>query len=281
MTIALTAIVKNEAEVLPRSLPIVRDLIDSWVILDTGSTDDTPELIFDLLDGIPGELHRTEWTDFATTRNQLVELAQAAEVPAEWMLTIDADMDVEFHEDLKAWLKDDPCPEVDAWNVDIVEGGIQWQRPCLIRSVYPWEYRFPVHEYLNTAEAVMRPLLGLTLRHFGHAQTREGKWESYLEMLQPLADEDDPRAVFYLAETLRVMGRHAEAIVQYERRSGMGSWEEEAWYAAYKAALLRRDVPGLLAAHERRPWRPEPLRWAARIVTDGGTGDDILFIEQT
>jgi len=280
VTIALTMIVKDEAEVLPRSLPIAREMIDSWVILDTGSTDDTDEVIFDLLDGIPGELHKTEWSDFATTRNQLIELAQGAETPADWMLTIDADMHVEFHDDLIGWLQRDPCPEVDAWMVDILEGGVRWQRPCLIRTTYPWEYVGVVHEYLDTSEAFLRPLLGLTLHHHGRPAS-EGKWQMYVDLLQPEADAGSPRAVFYLAETLRIMGRIDEAIEQYERRAQMGNWEEEAWYSAYFAARMRRDVPALLAAHERRPWRPEPLRWAARIVTEGGAGNDILFIEQS
>lgn len=278
--ISLVMIVKNEAEVLPRSLPTVRDFIDSWVILDTGSTDDTAEIIFDQLDGIPGELHYTKWTDYGTARNQLLELARGAEVPSEWMLTIDADMEVEVHEDLVEWLRPDPDPAVDGWETLIVEGNTKWRRPCLIRTAFPWEYVGPVHEYLNTGDAGLRQLDGLTLHHFGHATTPEGKWEGYLELLHPRVEQGDPRAVFYIAETLRVMGRYDEAIGWYERRAGMGSWEEEAWYAAYFAARLRKDVDGLLAAHARRPWRAEPLRWAARFVAENGHGGDILFIEQ-
>lgn len=280
VTVALMAIVKDEGDVLHRSLASARDFIDAWIILDTGSTDNTEELIGLFLDEIPGELHHTEWSDFSTCRNELLELARNAETPAEWWLTIDADMEIEAHDGLREWLSADPDPAVDAWQVEIAENDVRWRRPCLIRSTYPWEYVGPVHEYLNTAEAFTRPLLGLTLRHFGHPTTREGKWEEYVELLTPGADAGDPRAVFYLADTLKILGRTEEAAAMYERRAAMGSWEEEAWYAAYMAARIRRDVPGLIEAHNRRPWRPEPLRWAARFVTEDGAKGDILFLEQ-
>ena len=43
--ICLNMIVKNEVKVLPRLIRSVKDYIDYYVIVDTGSTDDTIELI--------------------------------------------------------------------------------------------------------------------------------------------------------------------------------------------------------------------------------------------
>ena len=44
-------IVKNESKRLPTLFESLKDAIDYYVIVDTGSTDNTPELIKELMDG--------------------------------------------------------------------------------------------------------------------------------------------------------------------------------------------------------------------------------------
>ena len=57
-TICLVMIVRNEAAIIRRCLESVRPHIDRWVICDTGSTDNTPDIVQEILSGIPGTLHR-------------------------------------------------------------------------------------------------------------------------------------------------------------------------------------------------------------------------------
>nr|WP_293767360.1 hypothetical protein [Sporichthya sp.] len=42
----------------------MRDHIDHWLIVDTGSTDGTQELIRTMLAGIPGEVVERPWVTF-------------------------------------------------------------------------------------------------------------------------------------------------------------------------------------------------------------------------
>ena len=88
--ICLAMIVKNEAGVIERCLSSVENIIDYWVIVDTGSTDGTQELIKKTMEryGIPGELHEREWVNFEVNRNQSLDLARGK---AEYTLVIDAD----------------------------------------------------------------------------------------------------------------------------------------------------------------------------------------------
>lgn len=60
----LNMIVRIESAVIERCLASVRGHIDAWVIVDTGSTDDTKEKIRDALKGIPGALHECLWRNF-------------------------------------------------------------------------------------------------------------------------------------------------------------------------------------------------------------------------
>ena len=69
-TICLNMIVKNEAHVIRRCLDSVRPLIDTWVIVDTGSTDGTQDLIREIFADLPGELHERPWHDFGYNRSE-------------------------------------------------------------------------------------------------------------------------------------------------------------------------------------------------------------------
>src|SRR6185369_10946241 len=77
--ICLNMIVKNEVKVLPRLIRSVKDYIDYYVIVDTGSTDETIALIKREMSacGIEGEVHERPWVNFGVNRQQALELAVA------------------------------------------------------------------------------------------------------------------------------------------------------------------------------------------------------------
>lgn len=95
--ISLVMIVKNESHVIERCLASVLPVIDTWVIVDTGSTDGTQQKIKDFFDrvGIPGKLYERPWVDFGHNRSELLELARPE---ADYSLMIDADEILEFED---------------------------------------------------------------------------------------------------------------------------------------------------------------------------------------
>jgi glycosyltransferase involved in cell wall biosynthesis len=266
-------ICRDEAAVIEETLLAVKPYISHWTIVDTGSTDKTKALVRKTLKGVPGKLYERPWVDFSTNRNEALELAEKT---AEWLLLLDADMSVEIHPDLLSWLAGDPDPTVDAWMLEIVDGALRWRMPFLVRGFREWRYIGPVHEYLDISQVKTRPLLGLTLRHRGNGRNPIVKWDQYLSLLKPGLEAGDPRAVFYSAECLRLLGCIPQAIELYEQRATLNGFEEEAWYAAYKAAHLKGSVPELLEAFNRRPWRSEPLQAAADLVRSIHS-EDVLF----
>ena len=126
MSLCLTMIVRNEQAFIERCLASIKPHIDSWTIVDTGSTDDTKKLIRKALKGVPGKLHEREFVNFGHNRTEALALAKGT---ADWLLLLDADETVEVHPDLLTWLADDPDPETDAWMVEIVDSGMIWKRP--------------------------------------------------------------------------------------------------------------------------------------------------------
>ncbi len=82
-TISLCMIVKDEATNLPRCLASVKDIVDEIVVIDTGSSDDTPTLA----ERAGAQVDFLSWgDDFAHARN--VSLDRATK---DWILVLDAD----------------------------------------------------------------------------------------------------------------------------------------------------------------------------------------------
>ena len=81
-------IVKNEAPVILRCINSLRSIIDHWVIVDTGSTDGTQEIVRASLAAIPGCLIERPWIDFAYNRTEALDLARSH---GDYTLVIDAD----------------------------------------------------------------------------------------------------------------------------------------------------------------------------------------------
>ncbi|OCQ96795.1 glycosyltransferase [Nostoc sp. MBR 210] len=76
-------IVKNEETTLPKCLNSVKDFVDEMVVLDTGSSDRTPEIA----QQFGAKVHHFQWTNnFSTARNAALKY-----VTGDWVLVLDAD----------------------------------------------------------------------------------------------------------------------------------------------------------------------------------------------
>jgi tetratricopeptide (TPR) repeat protein len=71
----LCMIVKNGSTTIRNVLNSVKDSIDSWSILDTGSSDGTQEIIKECMKDIPGTLYEESFVDFSSCRNKIMSLA--------------------------------------------------------------------------------------------------------------------------------------------------------------------------------------------------------------
>jgi hypothetical protein len=279
--ICLNMIVKNEAKVLPRLFRSLKDYIDYYVIVDTGSTDDTIELIRHEMAGygIDGEVHERPWVSFGVNRQQALELALAAN-KADWLLFIDADEELGVS-DPKFYEKLEPGQSYD---IQKHHRDSRYAVPHLVnvRSArYRWEG--PVHNYLVVVEGEERRELRKDVwivYHHGqgaksHALTQEEKFLRDAKLLEEevAKNPDDARSQFYLAQSYRDAGHLEQALTAYKKRASMeNGWDEERFMAQLEAgrASIRLEKPEavilgeLLAAYNLRPTRAEPLYELAR-----------------
>jgi hypothetical protein len=93
--LCLNMIVKDESHIIKDTLTKLLQKIkfDYWVICDTGSTDETREIITEFFKevGIPGELYEDEWVDFSYNRNKALEYAFRK---SKYLLIFDADDEI-------------------------------------------------------------------------------------------------------------------------------------------------------------------------------------------
>lgn len=261
--LCLNMIVKDEAAIIRRCLESVASIIDCWCICDTGSSDDTVEIIesfFRRLDK-PGVLGRIPFVDFSQARNAALDLCRESELEFEFILLTDADMELVVEE---YPLRLDP--DAEAYRVR-QRTEIVYDNTRLLNRQSEAQYRGPTHEVLRTARYPER-YDGVWFIDHACGSSRSEKWVRDKRLLEGAlaADPDDARSAYYLGQTLQEMGDHSAALECFERRAAMDGWEEEGWHAEVRAAECRQamgDAAGFVAAclgaFDRRPHRAEPL----------------------
>lgn len=261
--LALVMMVRDEVRIIERCLQSVLPYIDSWVVVDTGSVDGTPEVVSDLLAGLPGQLAYRPWRDFGANRTEMMRMARGA---ADHLLLLDADMELEVAGEF-------PRLTRPAYMVRHA-GRLRYDVVRVVGGDIAWRFGGRTHEVIEGPAALVDvPLLeGVGIRHHADGASRTRKLQRDRELLERTLHEqpENPRATFYLAQTYRDLADLSRAEEFYRRRSEQSATDEEAWYAAVQAADLRarhdvdRGIAELLTAWDRRPTRAEPLYLAAR-----------------
>ncbi|OAS23428.1 glycosyltransferase [Methylobacterium platani] len=286
-TLCLAMIVRNEAAVIRRCLESVRPLVDHWIVVDTGSTDGTQDLVRAALAGLPGELVARPWVDFGHNRSEALALARPY---GTYTLVIDADDEL-----LRAPGYRLPDLAADAYELALADEGIVYRRVQLVRSALPWRYRGVLHEFIACPDAARTAFLDLTMRrhHDGARRRDPAVFRRDAAILEAaLATEIDPflvaRYTFYLAQSHRDGDAFPEAIAAYLRRAELGFWQEEVTVALVAAgdlmAHLGRPDDEVLATYRRAiaagPHRAEAAHRASRHCRLAGRyGEGLRFAE--
>ncbi|MDI9847742.1 glycosyltransferase family 2 protein [Rhodoblastus sp. 17X3] len=280
-TICLCMIVKNEAPVIRRCLQSVRPIIDHWVIVDTGSTDGTQDVIRDCLKDLPGEVYERPWRDFAHNRSEALALARPH---GDYSFIIDADDMLALQEGFQV-----PKLTADSYMVDIEFGSLRYQRQQLVRNALPWIYRGVLHEFLSCEGAGAHGHLPIKMvvNNDGARRCSAETYQKDAAVLEnALQTETDPflvsRYTFYLAQSYRDCGNREKALERYLKRAELGFWQEEVFFSLYQAARMKEflDHPeqevidAYLRASDARPTRAEALHGASRYCRLKGRNDE-------
>ncbi|MBI5345792.1 MAG: glycosyltransferase [Chlamydiae bacterium] len=268
-TICLNMIVKDESKVIKRCLESVKKIIDYWVIVDTGSTDGTQQIIKEFMKDIPGELHERPWINFGQNRNEALQLAKNK---GDYLLFIDADEYLIFEEYFKM-----PFFDKDLYLVIVREncGGTvnDFKRNFLINNHLEWRWVGPIHEQLECRQPISCDLLSKVINYTmydGHRNEDPKKDYKDALLIENLL-KDDPqntRYCFYLAQAYFSAKEYKLALKNYEKRAQMkGGWDIEIFWSLYQIGILQEMlemnektiIDSYYKAFQFRPSRAEPL----------------------
>lgn len=295
MSICLVMIVKNESRVIGRCLTSVRPYVNKFCIVDTGSTDETEKIIRLTLEDIPGEIYHRPWRDFASNRNEALELARwdpdkprRNRTGDDYALVIDADDTLEV-------LRRDIKLTAPGYAIEVRNGDLRFWRSHIFKLDAGYVYRGVVHEVLVGPQPTK--LEGIVYHCGGGGARGMNAREKFLRDAATLetVENPTPRDVYYLAQSWRDAGVLDKARDAYHRRvfeiPDREMFDEETFSAALEAAKLEERLDGgvaavveaYLTAHAIRPTRREALWHLARYAKSQASliekPDDALFIE--
>jgi beta-1,4-mannosyl-glycoprotein beta-1,4-N-acetylglucosaminyltransferase len=236
-TICLNMIVKNESHIIRSTLEKLCGKIhfSYWVICDTGSTDNTKEIIYDFFSekNIPGELYVDEWTNFAHNRTLALERAFSK---TDLLFIFDADDEI---------IGTIQMPTVnflfDQYHLKFgSSNGIAYTRVLLINNKKRFVYRSVIHEFiccLETGEITSAVIDGDYYVVSGRSGSRSQDPQKYLKDAQILEkayeeaiktnDQLYMRYAFYCANSYKDYGMDAEAIKWYKKTLEHDNWAQE------------------------------------------------------
>jgi tetratricopeptide (TPR) repeat protein len=161
-------------------------------------------------------------------------------------------------------------------------GPVEFHNKRLVSGRIPWRYEGVTHEFITSpAERACARLPSVVIHVESVGGSRNGRWRQDRELLEGALARDphDARAAFYLAQTLRDLGREehdaallGEALRAYEHRSQMSGWDEETYAALCQAGSIAAELEDwpLAADHLAAAWQVRPARLeAVHALTQG------------
>jgi tetratricopeptide (TPR) repeat protein len=274
-TLCLNMIVKNEANVIERLLESVYPIIDTYCICDTGSSDNTVEIITRFFNdrGMRGKIVSCPFVNFEYSRN--FALSSAAGM-ADYLLLLDADMVL----DIKQFDKESLHKH---YHYCILQGteDFYYYNKRIVRNDGRSSYRGVTHEFLDTPQDSSYDFRKdeMFIVDIGDGGAKQNKFERDIELLEQGVKEEpnNDRYYFYLANSYLSVGRHKDALETYDKRISMGGWDQEVWYSLFQKGLCykylnepEKSVDSFLKAFEIIPYRLENFYELVKLYREQG-----------
>lgn len=245
--ICLNMIVRDESHIIRETLESIVKYIDYYVISDTGSVDNTKEVIKDFFDekGIPGEIYDDPWKYFGPSRSKALEHARGK---SQYVWIIDADDlvvgDLQFPDNL----------DKDSYLLKFGKD-FTYPRKLFLRNDrgIPWRFQGWVHEYatadeIDVTEDYLKGDYYIESRRLGSRSNSNDKYKRDALILEEYLEQhpNSERDVFYCAQSWKDYGEWEKALKYYTKRSTMGKWWEEEYISLFRIAEIKTN--------QKKPW---------------------------
>ena len=227
-------IVKNESKIIERMLNSVIDIIDTYCISDTGSTDNTVEIITNFFKekNISGKIIREEFKNFCFNRNIALTGCNGM---SDYILLLDADMKLEINN-----FKKDIIGIYDEYNILQGSEHYAYYNKRIIKNNGLYKYHGVTHEYLSSsinAKSINLDKSILFINDIGDGGCKQNKFLRDIELLkQGIIDEpNNTRYYFYLGNSYFDILNNDEAIITYKELIKMTEgWVQEKYISCIR-----------------------------------------------
>ena len=269
--IVLNMIVKNESKIIKRLLESIYKLIDAYCICDTGSDDDTIEVIKNFFNkkNIEGYVIKKKFVNFGFNRNWSLDKCRLIYDKYDYILLLDADMIVKFDDE---FIKNkNKLKKYDYYYALQGNKDFQYRNIRFIKNTDKIQYIGDTHEYLNVPTNFKSKTFNkeeFFIDDIGDGSNKSDKYTRDINILNKSIsiDPDNVRSYFYLANSYFDIGEYEKAIKNYKLRIEKGGWFEEISYSMYRIGLCNlalkkyeKGVHKFMKAYQTNPGRMEPL----------------------
>ena len=248
-SICLNMIVKNEAHVIKNTLENLCNYINFsyYVISDTGSTDDTINIIKEFFDNknIKGEIFNDTWKDFGYNRTLALKHAYKK---TKYLLIFDADDKIFGTFNLPKILNKD------GYHLKF-GNGVNYKRVLLVNNDLTWIFKGVLHEYITCTDSQNISLDIIEGNYFvdsGKTGNRSQDPQKYhkdsiiLENAYYEAEKENDnikiRYSFYCAQSYRDSNQKEKAIEWYKKRVSLKDWGQEIYFSYYSIGKLYYEL---------------------------------------
>jgi len=219
--VCLCMIVKNAGSLLEQVLTENLPIIDRWCILDTGSTDGTQDVIRRVLANKKGILYEEPFVDFKVSRNRCLELAG---LTCKFILMLDDTYSVRG--DLRSFLTEVRGDQFsDSFSLMIQSDDTEYYSNRIIKSTTQLRYIHTIHEVItdkNNINVTVPPNKAVIFDHradYMEKRTNDRKQFDLGLLFKEVEDyPDDPRALYYIAQTYGCIGDELHKAEYFEKR---------------------------------------------------------------
>lgn len=247
-------IVKNEENSIANAIDSVKDIADEIVVVDTGSTDKTKEIL--------SSYEKVKVFDLALDPFHFGDARQFSfeKCTSDWILWIDADDVLENPQGVLDLVKENNklvSAYAAIYNYAFDKSGIctsrHWKER-LIRNDNSLEWAGVVHEAMIPRRQVnVLQTDKFSIKHCKDDDDWRRSSERNYEIARGWVDDDDldsadPRNIFNLANSLFGLQRFEEAFKYYNEFTKRSGWNEEIYMALHRMAACARMLNRLEAA---------------------------------
>ena len=286
--IACLMMVKNEHKRLSVTLDSLKGHINSLIVYDTGSTDDTIDILKKWSEQakIPLRLKEGTFVDFSTSRNVSLDFADTF-LDVDFLLLMDVNDQLQGGEHLQKFVKTELLPENHLYTAYMIKQ--TWWSGTYdtyfnFRGIKPrasWRYKGAVHEYL--VQDKEREEKGYKTKRIpenivlfqDRTQDDDKSGKRFFRDKQLLLNEfehnpHEPRTLFYLAQTFSCLEENEMAIYYYFLRTQEIGFYEEVFHSYYRIGILSQKL--------KKDWHFEVLPWFMKAIEHTPRVEPLLAI---